>query len=120
MKRDMELVRKILFAMEASPAGFAPTPLIIDGYSEDVVGHHIYLMAQGDLVAADDVTAFQDDSPIALPVTITWHGHEFLDVVRNEKVWSKVKTELKDRGLTLPFSLLEQLAIKITAALAGL
>ena len=120
MKRDMDLVRKILLAMEASPSGFAPAALPIDGYDEDAIGHHMYLMKEGELVTAVVTTAYGRKSPVAVPLTITWKGHEFLAVTRNEKVWSKLKTELKERGLSLPFSLMQDLAIKIAASLAGL
>jgi hypothetical protein len=77
-------------------------------------------MEQGELVTANDVTAFGSTGPEAIPLTITWKGHEFLDVARNDKVWSKLKAQLKDHSLTLPFSLLQELAIKIAASLAGL
>jgi hypothetical protein len=40
-------------------------------------------------------------------------------MTRNETVWLKQKAELKDRGLTLPFSILQDLAVKIAAKLAG-
>jgi len=115
MKRDMELVRAILLTMEAHAAGFAPHPFTIAKYDQDVIGHHVWLMAQGDLVTASEITGLGDASPTALPLSITWQGHDFLDTVRNDRVWRKLKTELKDRSLTLPFSLLQALALKIAA-----
>jgi hypothetical protein len=57
---------------------------------------------------------------VALPVTITWAGHDFLDAVRNDTVWAKVKTQLKDHSVTLPFVLLQALALKTLAAHMGL
>jgi len=120
MTRDMDLVRQILLAMAACEHGFAPDPLTIVGYDQETVGHHVWLMEQGGLVTAAQITAQEDPSPTALPESITWDGHEFLDAVGNETVWVKLKAELKDRGLTLPFSLLQDLAVKIAAKLAGL
>jgi len=120
MKRDLELVRKILLAMEAHDAGFAPDHFTIAGYDQEVIGHHVWLMGQGALVTAVDVTAMGDRSPVALPGSITWTGHDFLDTVRNETVWSKVKIHLKDHALTLPFALVQDLAIKYAKSLAGL
>ena len=120
MRRDLELVRQILLAMEAHPHGFAPDAFTIAGYDQDTIGHHVWLMKQGALVTAVDVTCGGDASPTALPGSITWDGHEFLDAVRNDRVWMKVRTELKDRAITLPFSLIQDLAIKIAKAAAGL
>jgi hypothetical protein len=51
----MDLVRKILLTMEADPHGFAPSPFIVEGYDEETTLHHAYLMAQGDLITADDL-----------------------------------------------------------------
>lgn len=119
MKRDMELVRRILLALEAHASGSAPTPFTIKGYDQDVIGHHVYLMAQGDLLTAAEVTAF-GDAPIAIPGTITWKGHEFLDATRSETVWRQVRTVLKDKGVSLPFALVQELAIQVLKKLAGL
>ena len=120
MKRDMDLVRKILLAMAEHEHGFAPDRFTIAGYDQDVIGHHVWLMKQGELVTAVDVTCQGDAGPTALPGSITWQGHNFLETVRNERVWLKVKAELKDRSISLPFSLLQELAIKIAKSLAGL
>jgi Hypothetical protein (DUF2513) len=120
MKRDMELVRAILLAMEAHESGYAPSPFTIAGFDQGVIGHHVWLMEQGELVTAVEMTAMNEASPIAIPLSITWKGHDFLDAVRTDKVWLKVKTELKDKGLSLPFALLQALALKIAANLAGL
>lgn len=120
MKRDMELVRKILLAMAAHEHGFAPHPFTIAGYDQDVIGHHVWLMAQGELVTADASTAFGSPSPMATPMAITWKGHDFLAAVGNDTVWMKLKTDLKDRGLTVPFTVLQDLALKILASHLGL
>ncbi len=120
MKRDMDLVRQILIAMEAYEHGFPPADFTIAGYTQEVIGHHVWLMEQAHLITALVSTAYGDQSPNALPVTITWAGHDFLAAVRNDTVWAKVKTQLKDRGVALPFTLLQDLAIKILAAHIGL
>jgi hypothetical protein len=120
MKRDMDLVRRILLAMDAYEHGYAPPGFTIAGYDQEVIGHHVWLMEQGKLITAVATTAMGDPSPVAIPLTITWAGHDFLEAVRNDSVWSRVKTELKDRGLSLPFTLLQDLALKILASHIGL
>lgn len=120
MKRDMDLIRRILLAMEAYEHGFVPATFTVEGYDQEVIGHHVWLMAQGHLITAAITTAHGDGSPVALPATITWAGHDFLAAVRNDTVWRKVKAVLKDRGLSLPFALLQDLALKILAAHVGL
>jgi hypothetical protein len=79
MKRDMELVRKILLAMEAQPHGYTREPLTIPGYHPDTIGHHVWLMSDGGLIAAQNVTTVNDASPVSIPLAILWKGREYLD-----------------------------------------
>ena len=44
MKRDMELIRKLVLALENEPTGYAPENLNIEGYTSEQVGYHAYLM----------------------------------------------------------------------------
>jgi hypothetical protein len=50
MKRDMELIRKILVAMEDHPKAQGIVPLEIDGYSDYDVSYQIKLLADNGLV----------------------------------------------------------------------
>lgn len=79
MKRDMELVRRILLAMDAQPHGFATAPIVIPGYDQETVGHHVWLMADGGLITAAEMTVVGDPSPTSAPLAITWKGRAFLD-----------------------------------------
>lgn len=37
---------------------------------------------------------------------MTWEGHEFADAARNDTVWGKTKTYIKDKGMTATFGAL--------------
>ena len=50
---------------------------------------------------------------------LTWQGHEFLDALRSDTVWRRVRTELKDRALSLPLSVIQQFATQIGASMVG-
>ncbi len=84
MKRDMDLVREILMVCADHEHGRAPRDLAIDGYSEEQIGHHAYLMMQAGLVEAADVTTMGSESPEAVVTSVTWAGHEFLEASRDE------------------------------------
>ena len=47
MKRDMDLIRKILLLMEVEPQRKVPG---IEGYTSEQIGHHVYLMMQAGLI----------------------------------------------------------------------
>jgi uncharacterized protein DUF2513 len=98
MTRDMDLVRKILLAMEAEPGGYAPQGLAIEGYDEHTIGHHCWLMNQAELIIADDVTSQGDNAPTAIPTTITWHGHEFIAATREPSIWNRALAITKRAG----------------------
>jgi hypothetical protein len=120
MHRDMDLVRRILLAMEANEDGFAPANLTFPDYDQEVIGHHVWLMEQGDLITAAATTVHGEAIAVALPLEITWRGYEFLAAVRDDAVWAEVRRRLKAQGMALPLVLLQELALKILAEQAGL
>jgi len=113
MKRDMDLVRKILLMMENEPHGYSNGRIIIEGYSTDQIGYHVYLMKQAGLVEGCDVTSHDSQSPIAMPTALTWQGHEFLDACRNESIWIKAKEKLQSIGGDVPLEVVKALLIDI-------
>lgn len=99
MKRDMDLVRSILLALEAVPEGQdVPNPLLIEGYSEEVVGHHVYLLGQAGLLKVANFGYLSGSSEQALPLNVTWAGHDFIDTMRSQDVWEKTKQAMKEAG----------------------
>jgi len=93
MKRDFDLVRKILIDMEGCESGYVGN-LEIEGYTEDQILHHVYLMGQANLLEIADITSIGSESPQALPLSITWSGHDFLDAMRDDTIWNKAKEKV--------------------------
>ncbi len=92
MKRDMELVRKILIVMEDWPSAYPPAgnpEIKIEGYTAEQITHHIGLMSEAGLIKAADANSF--DGEMWLPIGILWAGHEFLDAARSDTMWDKAK-----------------------------
>ena len=88
----MDLVRKILIFMSTSDEGpNVDWAAKIPGYTEDQILHHAALMKQGGLIIAGDYGDLDSALPIALPVCITWAGHDFLSAVIDDTVWAKAK-----------------------------
>lgn len=54
MKRDMDLVRKILLALEAHPEPWDWFELKIDGHSGVEVSYHLKLISQAGLIEASE------------------------------------------------------------------
>lgn len=98
MKRDMDLVRRILFKVEEQPSGYAPSKLEIERYTREQVGYHAYIMKEAGLVEAVDTSSWDTHSPQADIIRLTWQGHEFLDAARDDTVWEKAKSTIKKVG----------------------
>lgn len=91
MKRDMELVREILIFIDEYPHGFLPRSIRIEGYSDEKIGYHCYLMEQAGLIHARDQTTQADLSPNWVATSMAWKGHEFLDDARDQNSWRQAK-----------------------------
>lgn len=91
MKRDMDLVRKILLKLNEHEHGNAPRNFSIDDYAEDIVLYHCFLLNEAGLIQAADITSQSSSSPAAIPVRLTWDGHEFIENAKNEKMWAQTK-----------------------------
>lgn len=98
MKRDMDLVREILLALELHPHGFAPDKLGVEGYSQDQIAYHAYIMGEAGLIEVADSTNLGSSGPEALIKNMTWEGHEFLDAAREPKRWAEAKNLLHKSG----------------------
>lgn len=100
MKRNMDLVRKILLEAESSPNGGCAGNPQIDGYSELEVLFHVHLLKQAGLVKAVEFPSLED-GPAAEITSITWAGYDFIDTFRSETVWNAAKEKLMDVGVPL-------------------
>jgi Hypothetical protein (DUF2513) len=117
MKRDMELVRKVLAATEEHAKGTGWVKLEIEGHSAEEVSYHVKLLTEARMLTAENLTSHAGFC--WMPKSLTWAGHEFLDAVRNETVWSKTKAVIKDKGGSVPFEVIKAIAIKVVASHFG-
>jgi hypothetical protein len=120
MKREMDLVRKIIFALEERPSGFAPSDLTITGYIEEQIGYHVHLMIQAGLLEGADATTSEDKSPQAMATCLTWAGHEFADAARDESRWSKAMAIVKEKGGSVTIAVLTELLASLMKKAVGL
>jgi hypothetical protein len=107
MKRDMDLVRKIVFALEEHSNGFSPGEIEFEGYTHEQVGHHIYLMIQAGLVEGlENSDGESNGIPQAEASCLTWGGHDFADDARSDTIWNKAKAQVRENVTTVGFGLL--------------
>jgi hypothetical protein len=107
MKRDLELVREILLWMESLPEGSAANqePEIPER-TEEEIGFHAHLMEQAGLITAADIGGAFAMTPLAMPLSITWKGYEFLDASRDSGLWEKAKKNVIGPAAGVSFTVL--------------
>lgn len=106
MKRDLDLVRKILLTMESHKMTYIPDSyqLRIDGYVKEQIEYHMKIMAQADFLHIDTIESpagsqLPPDYKItSVFYSISWYGHEFLSASRDNKRWAKVKEVIQKVG----------------------
>jgi hypothetical protein len=108
MKRDMDLARKILFAIESCDDPLGPqSSLEVEGYADMVIAYHVKLLAQAGLIEADDVSEMGEDGFRWWAGSLTWEGHEFLEAARDDTRWNKTKRLVSDKAGGLMFEALK-------------
>jgi len=120
MKRDLELVRKLLFALETKPHPKAVKTLEIDGYDDLTVRHHLTLLAQAKLIDYEPELTKTGRIIYVIAFNPSWQGYEFLDSVRSDAVWAKVKAQASEKGAAIPFDVLKSLALEAIKKVVGL
>lgn len=89
MKRDIELYRKILLAMEACPSSRCDSVDDLPDVLHEQFGSHIYLLQDAGLITAIDMSIGREID--WQPRSITHEGHEFLDHLRSDTMWALAK-----------------------------
>src|SRR5207302_1824806 len=101
-------IRDILFKIEENPTGFAGGDIAIDGYSEEEIGYHCYLICDAGLAAGVSDTNLDSTSPRVLISHLNWQGHEFIDAARDDTVWNKAKDTVKKSVKTASIEVMKQ------------
>ncbi len=77
MKRDFDLVRKLLLFIEERGSRLYKGSIPIEGYDRDAVVHHLFLLADAGLIELGSETLANKG-----PLVLTWKGCDYLDELR--------------------------------------
>ncbi|WP_051882328.1 DUF2513 domain-containing protein [Parvularcula oceani] len=121
MKRNMDLVRQLLLAIEAQGPIARGMPNI-DGYARDEIDHHLTLLRQAGFLPQIERPR-QSELPVrglarrvSDPVELTWKGHDFLDTIHDEGVWSSTKEAVGKVGGTAALETWKAAATAVSTA----
>lgn len=122
MKRDIDLVRKLLIYLEEKPNDKIVKDLELDGFTKEEVQYHFILMDQAGLIRCEkSISSTTSDRVIRVyPFSLTWQGHEFLEASRNDTFWNKAKEIVKSKCGALSFDVVKALLISMAKESVGL
>ena len=116
MKRDMDLVREILIAVEEGKFDDLE-------YDRDQINLHVELMKEHGLVDAD-ITSSSDSIEhriLACSVKcLTWKGHDFLEEARNKSIWEQAKKKCLETTGGLAIELLRGCLVYVAKQKLGI
>ena len=103
MKRDMEIIRKILHDVE----GHEKTDNLLK-VSDPFIAYQISLMIDASLINGVIVKNQLGVPSQAAIIGLTWAGHDFLDSARDDTMWKKAFESLIKPGASWTFSILSE------------
>ena len=107
MKRDLDLIRRILLEIEALPPGQSLDSIKYPEYEELTIHKHVDLLDQAGLIEAIIKKVKPTNRVVKFMITgLTWKGHDFLDLVKNDSIWNKAKEKFLKPGVSFSFEIL--------------
>ena len=101
MKRDMDLIRLILLKIQAEYQSTGLCNLQIEGYEPEVVAFHCKILNERGLISSYKAR-YADDKIYFFSVGgLTWDGCDYLERIRDNSQWTKIKRIIKGQGLPL-------------------
>ena len=96
MKRNFDLIRKLLLEIESKDDGSGRLPELEFADNDYETIEHLLLMQEAGLIDAQDASTLGGRN--LLVRRLTWQGHDFLGSVRDNAVWKKTKEGLNKVG----------------------
>jgi len=83
----------------------------IEGRPREEVAYHLKLLGQAGYIDAEPtggIAAFRWGVR-----SMTWEGHDFLDAIRNDTIWNRVKATVTEKGGGASVEVMKAIAIQI-------
>lgn len=115
----MDLVRLLLLAAESADAPFDARELDLGAHGPEEVAYHVEMMAAHGLLDADVHRAYADDRPFLVSCAVrglTWDGADYLDAVRDERIWARTKKKVAEVASSVTIGTLKDAAVMVAKA----
>lgn len=109
MKRDWELIRKLLLEIEERTPGQSLSTSDFQG-DTNAISYHLTLLVESDLVVGHSIGTMDNQFDCKIQ-RLSWNGHDFLDAVSNDGIWAKITNSIKDVGGKVTIETIKGIAI---------
>lgn len=117
MKRDLEVLREILLAVEDAEGPFDLTDRRLGGRSFGELAQHAELLIEAGLIKGEVVSSDSSGVPVYVRILrLTWAGHEFLATARDAASWTAALDSCPEGPDALSFELLRELLTESSRA----
>lgn len=116
MKRDMDLVRLILLKIENEYQSTGLCNLRIEGYKPEVVAYHCKILNEKGLVSSYKAQYADGNLYFFSVGSLTWDGCDYLERIRDNSQWTKVKGIIQEKGLPLVIETVKDISSALLAA----
>lgn len=106
MERDLDLIRLLLLELEGKLVD-------LEGFDPVQINYHKQLLLDAHLAEGDVFRRLGDPTGYVNLKRLTSSGHDYLDAIRDDTLWAKVKRELAKRGGDLTFTAIKAIAIQV-------
>lgn len=125
MKRDLDLIRKILLAIENADSlcyynGIPQLAEDIDCTDLALVSFHVTLLVDNDYIDVIDISCCGVEYDDYMIKRLTADGCDYLDNIRNDTVWNKTKELLSKVGGTCALELVKTISGKVILSQLGI
>lgn len=121
MKRDMDLVRKLLIKIEEvyepGTGEISVSRVIIDGYDVQTITEHLLLMEEAELLQSVKAKQYITGAIVVSIGNLTNKGYDTLEQFRSENVWNKTKEVVTEKGLPLVIDVFKEVASTVIASI---
>lgn len=105
MKRDMDLIRRIILAVDDLPID-KPLTELSDVEARAFAMHAQWLSEAGLVHASFSPRTGNAPATFAAIFRLTWAGCEFADAIRSDTLWNKAKDKVIKPGMSFTFEVL--------------
>ena len=118
MKRDIDILRAILFQVEHE--GDAEEPLIhslaIEGVEQAIVNEHVKILIDSGYIEGEYKYSTNNRIMLTLVRGLTPKAYDFADNIRNDSLWRSIRERISATSGSASLPIIEQIAHQLVAA----